>query len=208
MEKQIISDIHSEGHFGLCKTMHAIKQRYFIPHLERKVKLILNSCVKCIIHNKKLGRKEGFLHPIDKGDQPLQTLHLDHVGPMDATGKQYKYVLTVVDGFSKFVWLYPTKTTGAEETLRKLECWSIIFGYPARIVTDRGSAFTANAFGEYANRHGIQHVVCTTGVPRGNGQAERVNRTMLSVLTKLSSEDPGKWFKVVPSVQRLTLIFT
>ncbi|XP_040175046.1 uncharacterized protein LOC120907873 [Anopheles arabiensis] len=101
--------------------------------------------------NKKLGHKDGFLNCIDKGDTPLHTLHMDHVGPMDATAKQYKYVLT---------------TTSGEETLRKLEVWSSIFGNPARVISDRGSAFTSQIFSEHLKKNGIDHVVSTTGVPR------------------------------------------
>lgn len=202
MQKQLIQEVHNNGHFGSQKTIHTLTQKYWIPQVEMKVKQVIGNCVKCILYNKKLGLKEGYLHPIEKGDKPLHTLHIDHVGPMDATSKQYRYILTMVDGFSKFVWLYPTKTTSAEETLRKIEEWSSVFGNPERVVTDRGAAFTANSFAEYMNTNGIEHVVCTTGVPRGNGQAERVNRTLLNMLSKLSAENPCKWFKEVPRVQR------
>lgn len=138
MQKQIIEDAHNDGHYGVQRTIHNIKQKFWIPHLEPKVKQHISNCVRCILFNKKLGRQEGFLNPIHKGDAPLHTLQLDHVGPMDATSKQYRYLLTVVDGFSKFVWLYPTRTTNTEEVLRKLQNWSAIFGYPTRVITDRG----------------------------------------------------------------------
>jgi len=67
---------------------------------------------------------------------------------MDASSKQYKYILSAVDGFSKFVWLYPTKSTGHKEVIKRLNDWSSIFGFPARIVINRGSAFTSIAFKE------------------------------------------------------------
>lgn len=41
----------------------------------------------------------------------------------------------------------------------------------------------------------------TTGVPHGNGQIERVNRTMISVLTKLGIDDLPKWYKYLNRVQ-------
>lgn len=202
MEKEVIAEAHSAGHFAIQKTAHGVQQFYWIPHLQQKVQQLVRNCVKCIIFKKKLGKKEGFLNCIDKGDTPLHTLHFDHVGPMDATAKQYKYILSMVDSFSKFVWLFPTKTTSCEETLRKIKTWSEIFGNPVRIVSDRGSAFTANVFAEYAKENGIAHVWCTMGVPRGNGQIERVNSTVLSIISKISSEDTSKWFKAVPDIQR------
>jgi len=168
---------------------------YWIPHLEQKVQQVVNNCVRCIIFNKKLGKKEGFLSCIDKGDQPLHTLHVDHLGPMDATGKQYKYIFAMVDSFTKFIWLFPTKTTSCEETLKKLRIWSKMFGNPVRIVSDRGSALTANSFAEHMKENGIEHVWSTTGV-------ERVNRTVLSIISKISVDEPAKRFKAVPEVQR------
>jgi len=62
---------------------------------------------------------------------------------MDASSKQYKYILSAVDGFSKFVW-----STGHKEVIKRLNDWSSIFGFPARIVINRGSAFTSIAFKE------------------------------------------------------------
>ncbi|XP_049291122.1 uncharacterized protein K02A2.6-like [Anopheles funestus] len=202
MEKKIILDAHNMGHFACAKTVHSINQQYFIPHVDQKVKQVIDSFVRYIMHNNKLGKKEGFLNPIDKGNSPLQTIHLDHIGPMDITIKQYKQILTVVDAFSKFVWLYPTKSTDAEEVIAKLQSWSEIFGDPQRIITDRGTAFTSNSFADYVKNRQIEHVVNTTGVPRGKGQAERVNRVVLSTLAKLSSKEPSKWYKSVGLVQR------
>lgn len=88
----------------------------------------------------------------------------------------------MVDGFSKFVWLYPTKPTGVEEVLNKLESWQSIFDNPQRIVRDKGTTFTSNVFKEFCSNANIEYIQVTTGVPRGNGQIERVNRTIISVI--------------------------
>ncbi len=106
---------------------------------------------------------------------------------MDSSLKQYKYIFALVDGFLKFVWIYTTKSTGADEVLKKMEEWSNVFRNPSRIITDRGVAFTSGAFRDYAN--GFEHVLTTTGVARGNGQVERINRSILSIIFKLSTED-------------------
>jgi len=98
--------------------------------------------------------------------------------------KQYKYIFALVDGFSKFVWIFTTKSTGADEVLQKKK-WK----WPG-------------AFEEYVKRNGIEHVLTTTGVPRGNGQVERINRSILSIISKLSTEDSSKWYKFTSQVQR------
>lgn len=49
---------------------------------------------------------------------------------------------------------------------------------------------------------GIQHIKITTGVPISNGQIDRVNRTILPLLTKLSAPKPEEWYKHLSTVQK------
>ncbi|GFX33597.1 retrovirus-related Pol polyprotein from transposon 297 [Trichonephila clavipes] len=66
-----------------------------------------------------------------------------------------------------------------------------------------GSAFTSKLFNDYCNEENIQHLQIATGVPRGNGQVERIHRTLIPVLTKLSLDDSTKWYKYVDRLQRI-----
>lgn len=202
MEHEVITNAHNIGHMGTQKTMHAIQQEYFIPHLEKKVSRHIANCVKCITHNRKSGKQEDFLHCIDKGQSPLQTVHVDHLGPMDATTKCYKYIFAIVDAFSKFTWLFTTKSTEAQEVVKHMQTWMDVFGSPERIVSDKGTAFTSNMFKQLCADNNIEHIEITTGVARGNGQIERVNRVILSVLAKLSHDEPAKWYKYTGQVQK------
>ncbi|GFX21488.1 retrovirus-related Pol polyprotein from transposon 17.6 [Trichonephila clavipes] len=77
------------------------------------------------------------------------------------------------------------------------------FGSPIRIISDRGSAFTSKLFNDYCDEESIQHLQIATGVPRGNGQVERIHRTLIPVLTKLSLDDSTKWYKYVDRLQRI-----
>lgn len=89
METEVIRTAHNFGHMGAEKNMHIIRQEYFIPHLDRKVAEFISNCIECITHNRKLGKQEDYLHCIDKGDKPLTTLHVDHLGSLDITAKKY-----------------------------------------------------------------------------------------------------------------------
>lgn len=132
----------------------------------------------------------------------MDTLHLDHLGPMPSTNKNYKHILPVVDAFTKFCWIFPTKSTTASEVVQKMKLLSETFGNPRRIVADRGSAFTSNEFREYCEGENIELLWTTTGVPRGNGHVERMHRTIISVLTKLSIDNPQKWYTHTADVQK------
>lgn len=202
MEAEVIKASHGNGHFGIKKVEEDIGQQFFIVKAKEKIKKFIGNCVQCILIERKRGKGEGFLHPIDKGDSPLDTYHIDHLGPMVATTKLYKYLFVVIDAFSKFTWIYPTKTTNAKEAIDKLKIQQQIFGNPRRIISDKGTAFTSDDFKQFCEIENIQHIKTTTGMPRANGQVERVNESIIPVLSKLALDNPEKWFKYVSSVQQ------
>ncbi|GFU29948.1 transposon Tf2-6 polyprotein [Trichonephila clavipes] len=107
------------------------------------------------------------------------------------------------NAFTNITWLYPVKTVSAESALEKLKQQQKTFGNPIRIISDRGSAFTSKLFNDYCDEENIQHLQIATGVPRGNGQVERIRRTLIPVLTKLSLDDSTKWYKYVDRLQRI-----
>ena len=52
---------------------------------------------------------------------PLHTYHADHLGPLDITNKNYNHILAIIDSFTKFIWLYLTKSTTAREVTNRLD---------------------------------------------------------------------------------------
>lgn len=201
MEQEVLKRVHSNGHFSKRKMKEVIERDYYIKGLDSKIEDFVVTCIPCLLATKKEGKQEGFLHPIEKEGIPLDTIHLDHVGPLTQTSKQYNHILTVVDAFTKFVWLFPTKSTSSRETLNKLSIHQQTFGNPRRIVTDKGTAFTSHEFAEYCKDQNILHVTITTGVPRGNGQVERIHNIIIPLLTKLCIENSGLWYRHISRVQ-------
>lgn len=67
-----------------------------------------------------------------------------------------------------------------------------MFRNPNGIVSDQGSAFTSVKFQQYCEDQGIRHQLVTTGIPRGNGQVELVNRTLIPLLVKLALPKPDE----------------
>lgn len=122
MQNEIIKNAHKKGHFATKRTEEKIKQEFFIPILHTKVKKCIANCVKCILINKKFGKRERYLHPLDKRDMPLHTYHIDHLGPLETTPKSYKYIFAVIDAFTKFVWLHSAKTF--QDSKEELKSWN------------------------------------------------------------------------------------
>ncbi|XP_011688295.1 PREDICTED: uncharacterized protein LOC105450242 [Wasmannia auropunctata] len=66
-----------------------------------------------------------------------------------------------------------------------------------------GTTDLVREFNDYCKTEGIKHLTITTGLPRANGQVERLNRTIISVLSKLTIEDPTKWYRHVGKLQQI-----
>ncbi|GFX76584.1 transposon Tf2-8 polyprotein [Trichonephila clavipes] len=71
------------------------------------------------------------------------------------------------------------------------------------MITDKGSPYNSKGFDDYCTEEKIQNLQITTGVPRENGQVERIHQTLIPVLTKLLIDDPTKWYKFIDRLQRI-----
>lgn len=83
------------------------------------------------------------------------------------------------------------------ERLKKQSC---VFGNPRRLVSDR-SAFTSGEFEKYCRSEDISPQLITAGVPQANGQVERMTRTLIPLLTKLSTSRLCDWYKYLNVAQ-------
>lgn len=203
MENNIIRKYHDElGHFCAEKTSEAILRNYWFPQLKDKVKTYITNCLKCIAFSPITGKKEGYLNSIPKGDIPFLTCHIDHFGPIDKNISSKKYILLVIDGFTKFTKLYAVKTTNSKETIDCLFQYFRNYSRPKTIVSDRGTSFTSDEFKSFMEENNVKHVLVATASPKANGQVERVNRALGPALAKLSDPTNGKiWFKMLSDVE-------
>lgn len=145
-------------------------------------------CIACLFNKKKTGKKEGYLHPIEKPTTPFAMVHVDHLGPFSKSSKGNIYVLPI-DGCTKFVILRPVRLTNARTTVQHLGEIFKLFGNPKTLVSDQESTFTCKKFDEFCVRYTIRHVLNAVATPRANGQVERLNRTILSALLASNPEE-------------------
>lgn len=159
-----------------------------------KIDLFIKNCIKCIIYSPPIRSNEQNLYNIPKTPIPFDTLHIDHFGPLPSLISKRKHILLVVDGFTKFVKLYPVKSTSTKEVCCALKKYFGYYSRPRRIISDRGSCFTSREFSEFMSINNVTHIKVATGSPQANGQVERVNRVLKAILSKTSNPiDHSNW---------------
>jgi hypothetical protein len=130
LRQDVVSLTHRElSHLGIDKTLNKLKENFYFPKMRDFVTKYINRCINCMFYKTpRVG--EVYWHPLDKGNEVFHTVHLDHLGPFVLTERDHKYVLTIVDGFSKYVVLKATKEVTATETVYHLAEFVCNYGKP------------------------------------------------------------------------------
>lgn len=203
MQNGVMVKMHDQlGHFGVKKTVNNIKRYFHFAGMTAKVEAYIKGCLMCLQYNSKVHKKEHYMHLIEREPKPLHTIHIDHVGPIETTKRGHLHILVVVDAFTKYVRLYPTKTTNSTEVIRHLENYFRAYSVPCRIVSDRGTAFSSAKFSDFCKKYKVHHIMNATACPRANGQVERFNRTLLPLLAKKKSETGQEWDQLMWCCER------
>ena len=106
------------GHMGFEKTNDRVSHRFYWYKSVEDVKKYCQECIKCQQMKDTNKYNKTKLTPI-YASRPGQIITTDIVGPLKSNGR-FKYILVIVDHFSKYVEFFPMESTTAEETARLL----------------------------------------------------------------------------------------
>ena len=130
----------------------------------------------------------------------LDILDLKDCGPENNRG--YRYVLVVIDNFSKFGWTVPLKNKNAQTIKDSFE--NILISSkrsPNLIETDRGKEFYNNIFQDFLNKNNIK--LYSRNSSDGAVFAERFNRTIRHLLKKIVFErGDANWIDILPTITK------
>ena len=110
-------------------------------------------------------------------------------------------MLVAVDYFTK--WAKAEALANIRDVDVKKFVWKNIvtrFGVPNTFVSDNGVQFDSRAFHNFCRDLGIINRYFTPAYPQSNGQAEAVNKTILSGLKKRLDSAKGNWAEELPNV--------
>ena len=137
--------------------------------------------------------------------------HIDDIWSLDildlkdydpGNNKGYRYILVVIDNFSKFGWTVPLKNKNAQTIKDSFE--NILINSkrkPNLIETDRGKEFYNNIFQDFLNKINIK--LYSRNSSYGAVFAERFNRTIRDLLKKIVFEKGyGNWIDVLPMITK------
>ena len=136
--------------------------------------------------------------------QPFELISIDYLLLDDCNG-QYKYLLLVVDHFSKYAQAFPTKNISGRAAAEILfNKYFLDYGFPQRILHDQGKEFDNKLFKRLEELTGIKRSRTTPYHPMGNGHCERMNRTIINILKTLEQKYKNNWKN---NIKKLTFAY-
>ncbi|KAF4648527.1 hypothetical protein FOL47_003126, partial [Perkinsus chesapeaki] len=195
---RVIFMAHSHRHhYSAGSMVSRLRDQVWWPSLKRDVRAFVAQCFVC--------RREalrilplGGRHPHQLGNR-FSTLMVDFAGPfrgvtVDGPGGAWENpsILLLIDPFSSWLELVLCKDQTAIAAIDGVISWSLRFGIPEKIHSDRGSSFTSDLSQAVWQAFGVSQSTGAGHHPEAQGAVENAVKFVKSAIRKLVAHVPLK----------------
>lgn len=202
-----ISTVHNShiGHSGFEKTIQRLNEcNEHWPERAQHVKSFLRKCPYCqksaqikipIITNPYTVASYGL----------MDRINVDTIGPLPPDEHGNKYIVVIIDCFSRFIELYPAEDTKAVSAAKAVMHFAGRYGIPAQILSDNGTQFANSIMKEMEQLFGYEHKFTHPYSHEENAIVERANKEVMRHLDAIifDTRTISQWFNYLPLVQRI-----
>ena len=195
------------GHPGSERTVLFFAKMFYSEEnkgsLLKVAKNICDFCEVCLKSKPNVSTDRGLVSSLPIPQLCNDIVYIDFIS-MDAHN-EFNYVLTIVDGLSRFCKFIPcSKSITGEETLKKIFSeWIMHYDKPTCIMSDNDVRFSQHEgfYQKVFRSLGVEVKFSVPRHPQSNGLCERTNRAFLQNLRALTLEmKTMDWPKLTPIV--------
>ena len=183
------------GHAGQQKTLFRLSSRVYWASMWKDVFNYVAACEDCqkFKYNNRPTATPMQLHEVT---EPWHTVGMDIMGPFPVTSRQKRFLLVIVDYFTRWIEVFPmNRTTSTDVAEVLIDQVFARYGLPRYILSDNGPQFVSNLFKEFCRSMAIQRKLTANYHPQTN-MTERVNRTLKPLIAIFAQEHPHSWDKI------------
>ena len=196
--KKTVTVCHDDyGHMGMDRVLILLQERYYWPKMSEDVRKHIRCCDRCT-RFKQLPEKEQ-LFPIT-ATYPLELIHIDFL-TIGGKKDKFKNILVVTDHFTRYAQCFVTNQQTAKVVADTMvNQYFTHYGWPDKILTDRGSSFENALFKEICAMARVKKLRTTSYHPQTNGQCERFNKTLIRMIGTLPANAKSDWRDWIPTL--------
>ncbi|UYV69962.1 hypothetical protein LAZ67_7001332 [Cordylochernes scorpioides] len=132
---------------------------------------------------------------------PFERIGIDFVGPLPSTKRRRKWIIVLTDYYTRFAETKAvSEATVKEVSTFLIEQFFLRHGAPRFLISDRGSQFTSNLMKEVMKMWKVKHCFTTSYHPQTNGLTERLNRTLINMISMHVNTYQKNWDEILPFV--------
>jgi hypothetical protein len=164
------------AHPGMKRTFELIALGYWWPSMRKSMGDHVRKCDACQRRN---ADKEfvSSLEGVEEQTAPFQVTSMDITSPGFTIPREYKYLLTLIDHFSKWTECFPIPDQTAEICARVYATQVITcHGTGSTLITDQGRSFVSTFFKETCRILKIRKVQTSTFHPQSNAMIVQLHR--------------------------------
>ena len=180
------------GHLGTERVISMARERFYWPHMAADINHYVRNVCPCLMQRKPHKVERALMQHL-QSSAPFELVSIDFVHLEKSSGG-HEYLLVLVDHFTRFSQVYPTRDNKAKTAAERIfNDFIQRFGYPAKIHHDQGREFENRLIHHLEKLSGIERTRTTPYHPSRNGQVERFNQTVLAMMRTLPEAYKSKW---------------
>ena len=193
--KKVLEMLHASplsGHLGEDKTTSRFLETFYWPNIRKSIAKYIKQCEKCEIFKVPKENTIAPLKPIET-NRVLELLVMDYIGPLPIAKNGNRYILTMIDHFSKFGVAFPTNRQDSQTVISCLQKFCSSYGPVERILTDNEKSFISKETLDFLKVWNIKKATSTACHAQTQGICERWNGTLIQILKRYVTEDEKTW---------------
>lgn len=188
------------GHLSAERTLLRARRICYWPYMSRDIHKFCAECLPCQTRGSPTPHERAPLQSI-QAERPFQKIAAD-ITELPVTTQGNRYVLVIMDYFTRYVNLFPLKDQRATTVAKCIfEDYIRQHGLPESIHTDQGRQFESDLIKHLCTLLGITKTRTSPYHAQSDGMVERLNRTLKDQLAKYISHTGGEWDQYLPQAE-------
>ncbi|GMF15818.1 unnamed protein product [Phytophthora lilii] len=198
LKHRIIAEVHDSnygGHPGSDQTYIKLRADWYWRRMMRTIKKYITDCENGRRNKPRLSKAPGLMEPLQIPDERWRSISMDFTTDLPDTKRGHNSIWVVVDRLSKRSHFIATTKTVSAPDVATLFIDNIrrLHGIPQDIVSDRDTKFVSGFWSAVFDKVGTKLKMTVAYRAQGDGQTERMNRTLEEYLRCFVSARQDDW---------------